>query len=257
MHDEQLLRYSRQILLPQVGIQGQQRLLQARVLIIGIGGLGSPVAMYLAASGIGHLVLADSDRVELSNLQRQIAYASDDIGRAKVAAARDSLRRLNPDIRVTALEARLGSGSLLEHCALADVVVDASDNFATRFAINAACIEAATPLVSGAAIRTEGQVSVFLNDRSEQPCYRCLYPQEGPEETTCSENGVLAPVVGIIGSVQATEAIKLLVGFGKTLAGRVLVLDASTMEWRSFRLRKDPSCASCSNHPNDRQQKSG
>jgi len=249
MEDEQLLRYSRQIMLPQVDAVGQQRLLDARVLVVGLGGLGSPAALYLAAAGIGHLVLSDFDQVDLSNLQRQIAHGTADIGRPKVESARDSLLRLNPEITVTALGHRLEATELAEQAAAADVVVDASDNFATRFAINDACVRARTPLVSGAAIRWEGQVAVFHNERDDNPCYRCLYPEGREGEELCSENGVLAPVVGIIGAVQATEAIKVLLGVGETLGGRLLLLDALTMEWRSMRLRKDSACPLCCVHP--------
>lgn len=246
MNDEQLLRYSRQIMLPQVDANGQQKLLDSRVLVIGMGGLGSPVAMYLAAAGVGTLVLADFDSVDLSNLQRQIAHGSADIGRPKVESARDTLLSLNPEIKVITHNQKLEGEALAYEVDAADVVVDASDNFATRFMINDVCVEHRTPLVSGAAIRMEGQVAVFHNERDDSPCYRCLYKDEGELEQTCSENGVLAPVVGIIGSIQATEAIKVLLGLGETLAGRLLLLDALTMEWRTLKLRKDSCCAVCS-----------
>lgn len=245
MDDEHLLRYSRQIMLPQVDAAGQQRLLDSRALIIGLGGLGSPAAMYLAAAGVGTLVLCDFDQVDLSNLQRQIAHGFADIGRPKVASAADTLHRINPDVQVVPVEHRLGGETLAAEVAAADVVVDASDNFATRFLINDACVRARTPLVSGAAIRWEGQVAVFHNERDDNPCYRCLYPEGREGEELCSENGVLAPVVGIIGSVQATEAIKVLLGVGETLGGRLLLLDALAMEWRSMRLRKDSACPLC------------
>lgn len=246
MDDELLTRYSRHILLPQVGLEGQRKLLAARVLIVGMGGLGSPLAMYLAASGVGHLAIADFDCVELSNLQRQIIHRTGDIGRAKVDSARTTLLGLNPLIDVTTLPERMANDVLREQIALADVVADASDNFATRFALNAACVIAGKPLVSGAAIRMEGQVTVFRADLADSPCYRCLYPEQGENRENCSQLGVLAPLLGIIGSVQATEVIKILLGIGETLQGRVLHLDALRMEWRSLRLRKDPACPVCS-----------
>jgi len=232
-------------MLPSIGIEGQQRLLESRALIIGMGGLGSPVAMYLAAAGVGHLVLVDDDAVDLSNLQRQLAHGTEDIGRPKVESARDTLHGLNPDIRIDTIARRLERDELVEQARQADVVVDASDNFATRFTVNAACVQARTPLVSGAAIRMEGQVAVFRPDRDDSPCYRCLYKDEGELEETCSDNGVLAPLVGIIGSVQAMEALKLLLGLGESLTGALLLLDARDMEWRRLRLRKDPHCPVC------------
>jgi molybdopterin/thiamine biosynthesis adenylyltransferase len=246
MDHNQLLRYSRQILLPEFGIDGQERLLASRVLIIGLGGLGSPVAMYLAAAGVGRLVLVDDDTVDLSNLQRQVAHGNDDIGRPKVESARDSIQRLNPDIAISPITQRLAGEALLEQVRAADVVVDACDNFATRFAVNAACVETRTPLVSGAAIRMEGQVAVFRPDLDDSPCYRCLYKDEGELDQACSDNGVLAPLVGVIGSLQAVEAIKVLTGAGESAHGRLLLFDARTTEWRSIRLRKDPACPVCS-----------
>ena len=245
MNDEHLLRYSRQILLPKFGAEGQQALLNARVLIIGMGGLGSPVAMYLAAAGVGHLVLADFDTVDLSNLQRQIVHGQADIGRPKVESARDSLLGLNPHIQVTALHEKLEGEALRQQVGLADVVVDASDNFASRYLLNEVCVAESTPLVSGAAIRMDGQVSVFLN-RSGGPCYRCLYREGADEEQTCNDNGVMAPLVGMVGSIQAMETIKLLSGMGQVLDGRLLVIDAMSMEFRSLRLKADPDCPVCS-----------
>jgi molybdopterin-synthase adenylyltransferase len=245
MDDQQLLRYSRHILLPQVDALGQQRLLDSTALIIGLGGLGSPLAMYLASSGVGHLMLADGDAVELSNLQRQILHTTADIGRPKVASARDNLLKLNPQIRITSLPQRLDETNLLEYIAQADVVIDGSDNFATRFAINRACVKARKPLVSGAAIRFEGQVSVFDSRRDDSPCYHCLYKEVDEEELRCAENGILAPVVGMIGTIQAIEALKLLLNIGETLAGRLVIVDALTMEIRTLSLRKDPHCAVC------------
>ncbi len=248
MDDDLLLRYSRQIMLPGFGIEGQERLRSSRVLIVGMGGLGAPAAMYLAAAGVGELLIADFDRVDLSNLQRQIVHFSGDIGRPKVDSARETLLALNPEVRVTPLDEQLDRDSLRELAGDSDAVVDATDNFSARFAINRACVEAGTPLVSGAAVRMEGQVSVFSNG-PDSPCYQCLYPEGEELDQTCAENGVLAPVVGIIGSIQATETIKLLSGVGAPLAGRLLILDAATMEWRSMRLTKDPECPVCGGPP--------
>jgi adenylyltransferase/sulfurtransferase len=244
MNDEQLLRYSRQIMLPQIGIEGQERLLAARVLIVGLGGLGSPVAMYLAAAGVGTLVIADFDAVDLSNLQRQILHGMSQVGRSKVDSARRALAELNPEVRVEGWKGSIGPETLPGLLAQVDAVVDASDNFATRFAINEACVAAGVPLISGAAIRFEGQVSVFPGRRGG-PCYQCLYPRDGTVDETCSANGVLAPLVGIVGSIQATETLKVLAGVGETLAGRLLLLDALTMEIRTLRLRGDPGCPVC------------
>jgi molybdopterin/thiamine biosynthesis adenylyltransferase len=245
MDDPQLLRYSRQILLPQIGLEGQKKLLAARVLIIGVGGLGSPVVMYLAASGVGHLVLVDYDMVELSNLQRQIVHTTDRLGMHKVTSAQHALAALNPEVQVTAIAGQLDPEALMEQVQLADAVVDCSDNFATRFALNRVCVANKTPLISGAAIRLEGQVAVFRADRLDAPCYRCLYKDMDELGESCSQTGVLAPLVGIIGSIQATETIKVLLDIGETLTGRLLILDALTMEWRSIKLRKDPDCPVC------------
>lgn len=245
MNDQQLLRYSRQIMLSDVDIEGQEKLLAARVLIIGLGGLGSPVAMYLAAAGVGHLVLADFDTVDLSNLQRQIAHTTDRIGQYKVESAAQTLRALNPDVEITCLTQMLDAQVLSEQIATVDLVVDCCDNFQTRFAVNAACVAARVPLVSGAAIRLEGQVAVFDNRLPGCPCYRCLYDEESEENTTCAANGVLAPLVGIIGSTQALEAIKLITGFGSSLAGKLLVFDGRHSQWRELKLPKDPHCPVC------------
>ncbi len=246
MNDQQLLRYSRQIMLPDVDIDGQEKLLAARVLIIGLGGLGSPVAMYLAAAGVGHLILADFDTVDLSNLQRQIAHTTDRIGQTKVESAAQALRALNPDIKITCIAHALDAETLAAQIADVDVVVDCCDNFTTRFAVNTACVTAKVPLVSGAAIRLEGQVAVFDHRDSSCPCYRCLYDEESEENTTCAANGVVAPLVGIIGSMQALETIKLITGFGKTLAGKLLVFDARYSQWRELKLPKDQACPVCS-----------
>lgn len=247
-NDEQLLRYSRQIMLPAFDIVGQSRLATSRVLIIGLGGLGSPIALYLAAAGVGELHLADFDDVELSNLQRQIAHTVVDIAAKKVDSAKRAVAQINPEITVIADDQRLEGDRLLAAVSKADVVIDATDNFATRFAINHACVERQTPLVSGAAIRMEGQVSVFDARQADAPCYQCLYTDISEEQLTCSEAGVMAPLVGIIGSVQAMEAVKVISGMGKPLAGKLLVLDAMTMEWRTMRLRKDPQCVVCNGH---------
>ena len=245
MNDQQLLRYSRQIMLPSIGIEGQERLLDSRILIIGLGGLGSPAAMYLAAAGVGSLVLVDFDRVDLSNLQRQIIHSNDRIGTLKVESAQHRIQTINPDCQVETLPRLLDEAELLAEVQRADLVVDGSDNFSTRFAVNDACLATGTPLVSGAAIRMEGQISVF-SGQPGGPCYRCLYGGGAELDESCSENGVLAPLVGIIGSMQALEAIKVLTEAGTSLNGRLLLLDALHMEWRSVKLNADPNCPVCS-----------
>jgi adenylyltransferase/sulfurtransferase len=245
MNDNQLLRYSRQIMLPHCDIKGQQKLLAAKVLIVGAGGLGSPAAMYLAAAGVGSITIYDDDKVELSNLQRQIAHHTPDIGIDKVISTRQTLNNLNPDINVRAVKKRL-AGELLEFEVMAaDVVLDCSDNFSTRFAINNACVKQQTPLVSGAAIRFEGQVSVFTPGKNDSPCYNCLYSSDGEELQNCATNGVIAPITGIIGSIQALEAMKLIMGIGETLTGRLLLLDGLSMEWSTMNLRRNPACPTC------------
>lgn len=249
LSDEQLLRYSRQIMLPEVDIDGQEAWLRARVLIIGLGGLGSPVAMYLAAAGVGELVLVDDDHVELTNLQRQIVHTTATIGQSKVASAAASLAQINPDVKVTAINRRLDPAELAQQVAEVDLVVDCTDNFGTRFAINAACVAHLKPLVSGAAIRMEGQVAVYDPRLPDSPCYQCLYKEGDEESLTCSESGVLAPLVGIIGSVQAMEVLKVLASVGKPLVGKLLLLDGRTMEWRTLKLRKDKACPICSATP--------
>jgi len=241
MQDQDLLRYSRQILLPEMGIEGQQHLLDSRVLVIGLGGLGSPASMYLAAAGVGALHLVDDDDVDLSNLQRQVVHTTASIGQPKVRSAATMLAALNPTVNITALNSRLDGAALDEAVAQSSVVLDCSDNFATRFAVNASCQRHRRPLVSGAAIRWEGQVSVF----DGSPCYRCLYDESGNDDQRCSNNGVISPLVGIIGSMQALEAIKLLCGCGETLSGRLLLLDGLRMQWREMRLRPDPDCPVC------------
>ncbi|MGH8632252.1 MAG: HesA/MoeB/ThiF family protein [Burkholderiales bacterium] len=245
MNDEQLLRYSRQIMLPEIDAEGQIRLSRAHVLIIGLGGLGSAASIYLTAAGVGRLTLVDFDKVDLSNLQRQILHGTRDIGRPKTESARDRLQALNPDVRLVLIDHALEGAALAAAVAQADVVVDASDNFRTRFAINQACVEARRPLVSGAAIRFEAQLSVFDPADPESPCYRCLYADDAAAEETCTANGVIAPLLGIIGSIQAVEAMKLIMGIGTGLQGRLLLLDALRMEWHVAKLRKDPDCPVC------------
>ncbi len=246
MDDNELLRYSRHILLPEIEIDGQQKLLDSAALIIGAGGLGAPVSLYLASSGVGHLTICDDDSVDLTNLQRQIVHFTDSIGERKVESARRTLSRINPQTDVTAIAERVTGSRLEELVQHADVIVDCSDNFATRHAINRACVRHAKPLVSGAGIRFDGQVSVFDLRKPDSPCYHCLFPETGDvEEMRCAIMGVFAPLVGIIGSIQAAEALKLLMGVGRNLTGRLLLLDALAMEWRSVRLQKDPLCAVC------------
>jgi molybdopterin/thiamine biosynthesis adenylyltransferase len=249
MRDEQLLRYSRQIMLPEMDIAGQQKLLDATVLIVGMGGLGCPVSMYLAAAGVGHLIIVDDDAVDLTNLQRQIAHGQADIGALKVDSAAATLQGLNPEVKITKIAGRLDAELLDALLPDVSLVVDACDNFSTRFVINTACIAHRVPLVSGAAIRMEGQVAVFDARSAESPCYQCLYAAGDDEQASCARNGVMAPVVGIVGSVQAMESIKVLTGIGNTLQGRLLLLDAKTMHWRELRLPRDPGCAACGPQP--------
>lgn len=240
----ELARYSRQLILPQVDTHGQQTLLDSHVLVIGVGGLGSAAATYLAAAGVGRLTLVDRDRVELSNLQRQIAHRQRDIGRPKAESARDTLLALNPDIRVDAVNSRLDPTLLEQLVAAADVVLDCSDNFPTRYALNRACVAARKPLVAGAAIRLEGQLAVF---RPGGPCYQCLYREEGGEASeSCEQAGVLGPLVGVVGSLQALEATKLLLGLGQPLDGRLLLFDAESGRFRELKLKRDPHCPTCS-----------
>ncbi len=245
MNDNQLLRYSRQIMLPQIDIAGQQKLLNAKVLIVGAGGLGSPAAIYLAAAGVGHITIYDNDTVDLSNLQRQIAHYTADIGTGKAISSRETLNKLNPDVQIHAVQQRLEGDTLNEEVKNADVVLDCSDNFKTRFAINNACVKQQTPLVSGAAIRFEGQVSVFTSGQNNSPCYNCLYSSDGEELQNCATNGVIAPITGIVGSIQALEAMKLIMGIGETLTGRLLLIDGLTMEVNTMRLRKNTNCPTC------------
>ena len=254
LDDEQLLRYSRQILLSDIDLEGQQRLAVSRVLVLGMGGLGSPVAMYLAGAGVGQLVLVDPDVVEISNLHRQFLHSTQSLGESKVESARETLSARNPDVELITFFERLDEAALLEQIGLADVVVDGTDNFATRVMVNKACVTMRTPLVYGAVVGLEGQASVFRADRDDSPCYNCLYAdldkaraEEQPQSSfeNCSGQGVLGPVAGIIGCIQATEAIKVLLELGDSLQGRLLMLDARAMSFRSFVLTRDPECSVC------------
>jgi len=245
LSDQELLRYSRQILLRQVDIDGQLRLKNSRVLIVGLGGLGAPVALYLAAAGVGELHLADFDTVELTNLQRQIIHDTDSIGSTKVDSALRRLAAINPEVSLVAHRQALDADSLGVAVAAVDLVLDCCDNFATREAVNAACVAAGKPLVSGAAIRLEGQLSVFDPRRPQSPCYHCLYGHGSEAELTCSEAGVIGPLVGLVGSLQALEALKLLAGFGEPLVGRLLLIDALGTKFRELRVKRDPQCSVC------------
>jgi molybdopterin-synthase adenylyltransferase len=245
MNDDQLLRYSRQMMLPEIDAAGQEKLNESRVLIIGLGGLGSPVSMYLASAGVGQLVLVDFDKVDLSNLQRQIVHTSNDIDRPKIESAKEHLQAINPEINIECIGHMLEEDELLSEAEKADVIVDASDNFQTRFALNEASVKTKTPLVSGAAIRFEGQVTVFNPKDENSPCYRCLYNEDVTTAETCTANGVIAPLLGIIGSIQANETLKLLMGIGETLQGKLLLLDSLHMDWNQAKLKKDPACPVC------------
>ena len=245
LSDDDLLRYSRQILLKEVDIDGQLKIGAGRVLVVGLGGLGSPVALYLAAAGVGELQLADFDTLDLTNLQRQVLHDTSGVGQSKVDSAMTRLAALNPQVRLVPLRRALDADTLAAAVAAVDVVVDCCDNFATRAAVNAACVAAGRPLVSGAAIRLAGQLAVFDPRRAESPCYHCLYGESGDEALTCSEAGVLGPLVGTIGSLQALEVLKLLAGFGEPLVGRLLLVDALTSRFRELRVQRDPHCAVC------------
>ena len=248
MTDEELLRYSRQIMLPDVDVEGQERICRGRVAVIGLGGLGSPVAMYLASAGVGELVLIDDDSVDISNLQRQIIHTESTISKPKVESANISLAALNHATQIECIAERLTESELHSVANRVDVVVDATDNFETRFTLNRVCLATKTPLVSGAAIRMEGQLSVFDSRQPDSPCYQCLYRDEVNDEAlNCSENGVIAPMVGIVGTMQALETLKLLGDFGQPLVGRVIYFDAKTMDIRSLNLHRDPNCKACGN----------
>ena len=246
MNDNQLLRYSRHILLDEIGIEGQEKLLAAHALVIGAGGLGSPAAYYLASAGIGKITLVDNDTVDLTNLQRQILHTTERVGQPKAESGRQTLAQINPEVEVQALAERVADERLAELVSQASVVLDCTDNFATRHAINHACVAHKVPLVSGAAIRFDGQVSVFDPRGGDAPCYACLFPPEQQfEEVLCSTMGVFAPLVGIIGTMQAAEALKLVSGIGESLAGRLLLLDARNMEWTSIKVARNAACSVC------------
>lgn len=249
MDDSQLTRYSRHIFLPEIDFAGQERLLSSHALVVGLGGLGSPASMYLAAAGVGQLSLCDDDHVDLGNLQRQIVHGTDDIGRLKVESARDTLLTINPTLNITTIDRRLNFSELCAQVSEADVVLDCSDNFATRFALNDAALVTGTPLVVGAAIRFRGQVLTIDSRRPTSPCYRCLYPEEGFNEGTCSQNGVFAPIVGVVGSLQAAEAAKIILGMGTALVGQLLIYDALQGSLRTVALERDPGCTACSQAP--------
>jgi molybdopterin/thiamine biosynthesis adenylyltransferase len=251
MDDSQLLRYSRHLLLNEIGVEGQERIMRSRALVIGVGGLGSPVALYLATAGVGHLTLVDHDHVDLTNLQRQIAHTQDRIGQPKVESARQALLAINPELDITTLAERADAQRLDALVADADVVLDCSDNFTTRQALNAACVHHRVPLVSGAAIRFDGQLAVYDPRRPDSPCYACVFPPDTDfEETRCATMGVFAPLVGIIGSMQAAEALKLISGAGEPAVGRLLMLDGRSMSWSDIRLPRNPSCPVCGHmHP--------
>ena len=246
MDDSQLLRYSRHILLDEIGIEGQQRILDGRALVIGAGGLGSPVALYLASAGVGHITLVDDDTVDLTNLQRQIAHTTARVGQAKTESAKTAMAAINPHVAVTTVVARAQGAQLETLVREADVVFDCTDNFKTRHAINAACVRFKKVLVSGAAIRFDGQISVYDLRHKNSPCYACVFPPDaGFEEVACATMGVLAPLVGIIGAMQAAEGLKLLSGAGRSLAGRLLMLDGLAMEWSEIRTSRDRACPVC------------
>ncbi|WP_321907596.1 MULTISPECIES: molybdopterin-synthase adenylyltransferase MoeB [unclassified Paraburkholderia] len=246
MNDDQLLRYSRHILVDEIGIEAQQRFLNAHAIVVGAGGLGSPAAMYLAASGVGTLTLVDNDTVDLTNLQRQIMHETASVGRAKVESGRDAIARLNPEVKVNALQTRIDDAWLDAHVPGATVVLDCTDNFATRHAINRACVKHGVPLVSGAALRFDGQISTFDFRDEASPCYACVFPEDQPfEEVACSTMGVFAPTVGIIGAMQAAEALRVIGGIGAPLVGRLMMLDSLRMEWNTMRVARQPDCPVC------------
>ncbi|TVS18093.1 MAG: molybdopterin-synthase adenylyltransferase MoeB [Gammaproteobacteria bacterium] len=245
MDDAELLRYSRQIMLPEIDVAGQEKLLAARVLVVGLGGLGSPAALYLAAAGVGSLLLTDDDHVDVSNLQRQILHGEADVDRAKTDSARDRLLALNPRVNIETMACRLEGEALADAAASVDLVVDGTDNLATRYAINRACLDHRRPWVSAAAIRFEAQLTCFDPRQSDSPCYRCLWPDAEELELNCAENGVIAPLVGVVGALQALEAVKILAGIGEPLVGRILTFDALTSRWQDFHLKRRPDCADC------------
>ena len=245
MDDQELLRYSKQIMLPQIDIEGQQKIIDSTILIIGMGGLGSPTALYLAAAGVGHIMIADFDQVELSNLQRQIIHRTSDIGDDKVNSAKAKLLELNPNIKVTIANEIVHTDNLSSLIKDVDIVLDGTDNFESRFEINKACVEFQKPLVSAAVIRLEGQISVFKGYEIDQPCYQCLYSKEGGENESCVQNGVLAPVAGLVGTIQALQAIKVLLDLGEQLCGVLLLVDALDLSFRKVKIVKDSECPIC------------
>jgi len=245
MNDHELLRYSKQIMLPQIDVEGQQKIIDSTMLIIGMGGLGSPTALYLAAAGVGHLIIADFDQVELSNLQRQIIHRTADIGEDKVDSAKAKLLELNPNITVTVANEIMHSDNLASLIKDVDIVLDGTDNFESRFEINKACVECHKPLISAAVIRFEGQISVFKGYEVDQPCYQCLYSEQGNGRESCVENGVLAPVAGLVGTIQALQAIKVLLGIGEQLCGELLLIDGLDLSFRKVKIVKDSECPIC------------
>jgi len=245
MNDQELLRYSKQIMLPQIDIEGQQKMNDSTILIIGMGGLGSPTALYLAAAGVGHIVIADFDQVELSNLQRQIIHNTSDIGDDKVNSAKAKLLELNPNIKVTVVNEIMHSDNLASLIKDVNIVLDGTDNFESRFEINKVCVESQKPLISAAVIRFEGQISVFKGYEVDQPCYQCLYSEDGGNRESCVENGVLAPVAGLVGTIQALQAIKVLLGLGEQLCGELLLIDGLDLSFRKVKIVKDSECAVC------------
>jgi molybdopterin/thiamine biosynthesis adenylyltransferase len=250
MDDAQLLRYSRHILLPELGLDAQEKFAAAHAVVVGMGGLGTPAAQFLAAAGVGTITICDADQVDLTNLQRQMLYATSDIGERKVDAAARRLAAVNPQIRIERVAMRVGAAELAPLAEAADVVLDCCDNFATRHAVNAACVHAGTPLVSGAAIRFDGQIAVFDPRDARSPCYHCLFGEgDELEETRCATMGVFAPLVGIVGATQAAEALKLIAGTGRSLAGRLLLVDALDLCWRELAVPRDPACPVCSPRP--------
>ncbi|HSG03626.1 MAG TPA: molybdopterin-synthase adenylyltransferase MoeB [Marinobacterium sp.] len=246
MNDQQLLQYSRHLLLPEIDMQGQQSWLDARVLVLGLGGLGSPVALYLASAGVGTLVLVDDDDVELSNLQRQVIHTTETLGQSKAQSASLQISKINPSTTTEVHVERLEGDALQSLVESVDLVVDCTDNFTTRHALNRACFAAKKPLISGAAIRFEGQITVYDPREESSPCYRCLYPETAELDLNCSTSGVFAPLVGMVGTVQAAEALKVLASIGEPLIGRLLVVDALRMDWRTLKLKADPNCPVCS-----------
>ena len=245
MNDYELLRYSKQIMLPQIDREGQQKINDSTILIIGMGGLGSPTALYLAAAGVGHIIIADFDQVELSNLQRQIIHSTSDIGDDKVNSAKAKLLELNPNITVTVANEIMHSDNLASLIKDVDIVLDGTDNFESRFEINKACVECHKPLISAAVIRFEGQISVFKGYEVDQPCYQCLYSEDENGRESCVENGVLAPVAGLVGTIQALQAIKVLLGLGEQLCGELLLIDGLDLSFRKVKIVKDSECPIC------------